>query len=116
MPGFPVAARDNGHELLEQCSQALAVMESNGEGLSPGQREGAMYCLGFVRGVTKMVTISHILKPGGQVFCPPREGISTGPAVKVLVRYLEAHPERLHASKVTLAAAAFMQAWPCTGP
>ncbi len=109
----PAAAVDNGHELLDQCANAVVVLEGRGGGLSADGAQAASYCLGYVRGVTKIVTISHMLKPGGQMFCPPPEGIATDRAVRILVSYLRQHPERLHASKVTLAAAAFMQAWPC---
>ncbi|MDZ7751095.1 MAG: Rap1a/Tai family immunity protein [Gammaproteobacteria bacterium] len=107
-------APDNGHRLLAECRAAQALLAD--APLDATTREGAMYCLGYLRGVTRIVTIGHHLKPQGQLFCPPREGIRSRDAVEVLVRYLEAFPERLPAPRVTLVAAAFMRAWPCTPP
>lgn len=112
-PG-PAGAADNGHELLAQCRSAVALLD----GAAPeqaGAREDAHFCLGFVQGITNVVSIGYYVKPDGQMFCPPDGGIDPREAVRLLVDYLDAHPERLHARKVTLAAAAFMQAYPC-GP
>jgi len=108
------SAPDNGHLLLAECRAAQALLAE--EPLDAVAREGAMHCLGYLRGVTRIVTIGRHLKPQGQLFCPPRTGIRTRDAVAVLVGYLEDFPERLPAQRVTLVAAAFMRAWPCTPP
>lgn len=112
LPGW--ATDHNGHGLLAQCRAAQQLVAE--APLPPAGREAAMYCLGYVRGITRFVVISQLLKPGSQMFCPPPQGIRTRDAVDVVVDYLEDHPERLSAQKVTLAAAAFMRAWPCTPP
>ncbi len=108
------SAPNNGHLLLEECRAAQALLAE--EPLDAAAREGAMHCLGYLRGVTRIVTIGRHLKPQGQLFCPPRAGIRSRDAVEVLVGYLEDFPERLPAQRVTLVAAAFMRAWPCTPP
>lgn len=114
--GLPAAqgAPNNGHLLLAECRAAQALLAD--ATLDAAAREGAMHCLGYLRGVTRIVTIGRHLKPQGQLFCPPRAGIRSRDAVKVLVGYLEEFPERLPAPRVTLVAAAFMRAWPCTPP
>lgn len=107
-------AADTGRELLDQCTKALALLAGQGAALSEADRNDASFCLGFVQGVTNIVSISYYVKPRGQMFCPPPgEVIPLDAAVKALVDYLKAHPERLSARKVTLAAAAFMKAYPC---
>ena len=112
--GLPAHARDNGKELLEQCSKALTLIEGDASTLSAADRNDAYFCLGFVQGVTNIVSISYYVKPRGQMFCPPPNAtIPLDAAVHALVDYLKAHPERLSARKVTLAAAAFMKAYPC---
>jgi hypothetical protein len=111
----PADARDDGHELLRQCGAAVRELDRQA-GLEPEARLGAQYCFGFVAGITNVVSIAYHLKPDGQLFCPPDGGIAPRAAVRVLVEYLKSHPERLHARKVTLAAAAFMQAYPCLPP
>lgn len=109
-----VAAADTGTELLDQCTKALQLLAGHGAALSEADRNDASFCLGFVQGVTNIVSISYYVKPRGQMFCPPPgEAIPLDAAVKALVDYLKAHPERLSARKVTLAAAAFMKAYPC---
>ena len=104
----------HGEHLLAQCRAAQALLAD--KVLPPATREEAMYCLGYVRGITRIVTIGGLLKPGGQLFCPPPRGIRTRDAVEVLVDYLEEFPERRASQKVTLATAAFMRAWPCEPP
>jgi Rap1a immunity proteins len=44
--------------------------------------------------------------------CPPN-GSNIFQAAKVVVAYLDAHPERLHESFLGLAITAIAQAWPC---
>ena len=44
--------------------------------------------------------------------CPPT-GSTTGQAVRIVVSFLEAHPERLHEDFTDLAMEALRQAWPC---
>lgn len=107
-------APNNGHRLLAECRAAQALLAD--APLDAAAREGAMHCLGYLRGVTRIVTIGRHLKPQGQLFCPPRRGIRSRDAVDVLLRYLEEFPERLPAQRVTLVAAAFMRAWPCAPP
>lgn len=110
-PGALASASLDGHHLLAECAAATALI--GGETLAPGQRDGAMHCLGFVDGITRIAAIGHLLRPGSQMFCPPPEGIATEDGVAVLVAYLEEFPERRGAQAITLAAAAFMRAWPC---
>lgn len=112
--GACAPAQGNGHDLLAQCRAAGDLLD--GTSLAPEQREAARYCLGYLRGITRIVVIGHLLKPGSQLFCPPEKGIRTREAVAVVVDYLERFPERLGSQPVTLAAAAFMRAWPCTPP
>jgi len=44
--------------------------------------------------------------------CPP-SGATVGQAVRVIVAYIDAHPERLHEQFEPLALEALQQAWPC---
>jgi hypothetical protein len=41
------------------------------------------------------------------------EGTRIGQRVKVVIRYVESHPARMHESFVVLAADALKDAWPC---
>jgi len=46
------------------------------------------------------------------MFCAP-EGVTDGQAMKVVLRFLDNHPERLHQPALTLAVVALQEAWPC---
>jgi hypothetical protein len=43
----------------------------------------------------------------------PAEGVTQGQAVAVVVKYIEARPERMHESFGKLALLALVTAWPC---
>lgn len=108
---------DNGHELLDDCATAVALMDGRLPEPRAEDRLRAGYCIGFVQGLTQIVAVSYHLKPQGGLFCPPEnDTIHLDDAVRALVAYLKRHPERLHARKVTLAAAAFIGAYPCPLP
>ena len=61
-------------------------------------------CVGFIDGLWYGV--------GGRDFCPPRE-VTSGQAVAVVVKYIEARPERMHEDFGKLAIEALTAAWPC---
>jgi hypothetical protein len=46
--------------------------------------------------------------------CPPAQG-SILESAKILLRYLDQNPDRLNEPGITLALAAFRDAWPCLG-
>jgi hypothetical protein len=45
-------------------------------------------------------------------FCPPK-GVTRNQTTAVVLKYLEAHPERLHMDFKMLASEALHEAWPC---
>jgi hypothetical protein len=42
------------------------------------------------------------------------EDVTTGQGLKVLVKYIDDHPEELHERTALLATRAFVKAWPCS--
>jgi hypothetical protein len=61
-------------------------------------------CGGYVAGLVYGV--------GGQEFCSPK-GVSIDEAVAVVIKYIEARPERMHEPFGGLALEALIAAWPC---
>jgi hypothetical protein len=61
-------------------------------------------CAGFVGGL--------LFGIGGNYFCPP-DRVTRNQAVAVVVKYIEARPERMHEPFGLLAAEALIAAWPC---
>jgi hypothetical protein len=61
-------------------------------------------CIGFIDGLGY-----------GIGFCQP-DGVTSGQAVAVVVKYIEARPERMHEDFGKLAIEALSAAWPCKPP
>jgi hypothetical protein len=59
------------------------------------------YCVGFLEGLGYTTD-----------FCQPK-GVTTNQAVAVVVKYIEARPERMHEDFRALALEALIAAWPC---
>jgi hypothetical protein len=60
--------------------------------------------MGFVEAFLTAYPILH--------FCPPKGG-TDGQAIAVVVKYIEARPERMHEQFGVFALEAFITAWPC---
>ena len=101
----PVAT---GNELLQWCKNVL----SNNEAESTSYTAG--YCTAVVITVGDLVkSINRDLGPKLQICVP--SGVSNGQMVRILVKYLEANPEKLHINATTLTILATQQAFPCKG-
>ena len=61
-------------------------------------------CAGFIEGLSYGV--------GGRDFCPPNE-VTARQAVAVVIKYIEARPQRMHEDFGKLAYEALTAAWPC---
>jgi Rap1a immunity proteins len=61
-------------------------------------------CAGFIEGLRYGV--------GGRDFCP-LNGVTTVQSVAVVVKYIEARPQRMHEDFGKLAIEALKAAWPC---
>ena len=49
------------------------------------------------------------------LICPPSEGVPTDQLIRVVRKFLEANPERLHSTGRLLVFGAIRSAWPCPG-
>lgn len=68
----------------------------------------AHFCSGVVHG---LVAVGPLL-PAGLQFCPP-EASSPSELARVVVKYVEAQPQRMHEDFRQLTLEAFHNAWPC---
>ena len=95
----PASAQDrnSANYLLPGCKSWL---DRGTKPLAPDEA----FCAGFVIGLGYGV--------GGNHFCPPN-GATNNQAVAVVVKYIEARPERMHEPFHTLALEALTAAWPC---
>jgi hypothetical protein len=91
------ASRSNGNDLLLTCTENSKRMD----GMSHGDFASG-YCLGFVEGVS--LSSSDICAP---------EDVTAGQGTRVVLKYLQDHPEQLHEGSAILVRKALSIAFPC---
>jgi hypothetical protein len=101
--------------IILNCGSALAAEHQSADAVMvgcrafnlnptpPGQYTAAGFCGGLVEGLTW----------AAPDVCPPPE-VTTGQAVRVVVKYIDDRPERLHERFNKLALEALRAAFPCT--
>jgi Rap1a immunity proteins len=97
---MPASAQDTttANQMLPGCKGLLDNSMTSGVSVYQQGR-----CGGYVAG---------LVYGGGQEFCSPK-GVSIGQAVAVVIKYIEARPERMHEPFADLALEALKAAWPC---
>jgi hypothetical protein len=101
----------DGQKLLRDCQANIRVAERT-------HREGsvevlqAAFCAGYVLGVADLHGIETLTRPALRVFCLP-ETWEVLQGIRVVVRYLQTHPEQLHLVGATLVYVALHEAFPC---
>jgi Rap1a immunity proteins len=106
-----VARVGTGSELLDTCTRVAVVKTLRDDNtddwihdkIVTGMASGA--CYGFIKAVKQLGEI------GGQ-FCPS-DTITYGQEQKIVLKYLNDHPEKLHLPSTFLVREAFRGAFPC---
>lgn len=104
-----------GEMMLAKCAKGLTYKES--PALTERDVRDILYCSGYVRGfmdgvdVGQTAMLSHSHAGAARTSCAP--DVSTGQGMRVFLKYLGDHPERLHEPAYILMWAALSQAWPC---
>ncbi|ERH56497.1 Rap1a/Tai family immunity protein [Pseudomonas simiae] len=101
------AHAETGNEMAENCRAFLK------EKIPSDKYFNAGVCAGFVHGVTDTLVLARVASPETIAICIPHEGFTMGQAAKVLLKYLDDHPETLHENVSMLAAQAYRAAYPC---
>ena len=118
-PYAGAAEKIDGNDLLQQCQHSIRLDETKTYA-DVTTLMGAVHCLGFVNGLIILNRFYEAqIKPEGKrtqlrlLFCLP-SGMPTIQAIRVIVRYLETHPERLHEDGSWLTILALNNAFPCS--
>lgn len=90
-----------GQGLLTACTTTTS--DSAGDLVAATLDYGA--CMGFIKAVSQTLILASQL-------CQPEE-ITFGQAQKIVVKYLNDHPERLHIASAWLVREALLGAFPC---
>jgi hypothetical protein len=91
-------AADPANLILPGCKVFLSAT-------TPMEHLSAGRCMGIVEGIAFMGFTEHF-------FCPPKD-VTSGQALTVVIRYIEARPERMHEEFQKLVLEALTAAWPC---
>jgi len=107
----------DGNHLLAGCQLALAGFDRPSDKVSAADALRTGVCIGFLQGVAdahqwdtlRSAEVGHLLP---RAFCVPAS-VTAPQQARVLLAFLNAHPERLSENGVGLVYAAFAEAWPC---
>ena len=119
----------DGNELLRQCKAYTNLLNLPNvrdtddpdvlRAMARGDFANGMHCLGYVTGVVddhfscqlSEASASAALDPAKN-FCLPG-GVTPNQTVRVVVKWLQDHPARLHESAIELAISALKENFPC---
>lgn len=100
-------------DLYRNCKEALKVSESST--IPPGTnmlRVGL--CLGLIEGVKNTIAVLQTGLPAGKAqVCWKESGMSNIQGAKIIIKYLDDHPNQLSENQTAVTMYAFKEAFPC---
>ncbi|WP_095148049.1 Rap1a/Tai family immunity protein [Pseudomonas sp. Irchel s3a18] len=102
----------DGNQLLRSCKAMLAAADN--PRISTGVSELELgQCIGLTEGARNtMLVLNPSLSPDMQT-CFPETGTQNGQGIRIVIQYLEAHPQLLNEDASLLAVLAYKTAYPC---
>ena len=110
----PSAAYADGNAILPKCQAAIRVGEGDARAFDAKDLADANFCIGLAQGVTQTLRALQTVVPG--IACLPPDGIPNGQAIRVFLKFLTDHPEKLHEAETFLLTQALHDAFPCAAP
>lgn len=108
------ASRYTGTALLAECNEVLTFAQGAAESqLQSNNQIGASYCMGMVNGMMALNAIYQARGEGSALFCPPGTPVTNIQGARLVVDYLETHPDQLEWDAGSLMYFAFVRAYPC---
>jgi Ssp1 endopeptidase immunity protein Rap1a len=104
------AQSGDGSELLRKCG--AGVKAADGKMLTEQEIIGATWCAGYLQGVSDMHAILTAM--GTQPLACVPEGVLLGEEARIVVKFLEVHPEWLRMDGRLLIAAALKEKFACS--
>ena len=112
IPWGGLNATETAIEFLRACGST--VKQADGLPVSDKERIESIWCLCYISGFADSLRLSSSLfKPQNQKACLPEEGASGEQLVRVVTKWLKAHPESLHESGRMQVMIALTNAFPC---
>ena len=110
-----VSSKYSGSVLLDECQQVLDFVRTTA--LDSQQRDsnltGASYCMGMINGMMALNAIYQAKSGASALFCPPTSPVTNIQGARLVVDYLEQHPEQQKWDAASLMYFAFAEAYPC---
>ena len=105
----------DGNHLLQMCNNTVKIL--SGTAIDDEVTEAMMFdagiCIGMIAGISRTLIAMHDAGAGKRGACLPARPATNEQAARMIIRYLEAHRDRLHLPGGDLALAAFREAYPC---
>ena len=98
---------DDGRTLLEHCGNGLRVIDTSTNHLFDGG-----YCMAYIRGFADGYTLAGSKRPVEEQICVPAS-VSLEQLMRVMKKYLEDNPNKLHQNAAILTSSALRNAFPC---
>lgn len=102
-----------GTTLQERCR----TINQDHESLTQRQQNDLISCLGYIRGTLDTIETWRNIEPRTadvmvRNTCVPNE-VSAGQAAKIIIKYLDAHPENLHFDGPVIITLIMRETYPC---
>ena len=104
---FSLNANADGNSLLKNCKALIEVDQGN----SIANPIGVGQCAGYLQGMSDLNAL-YLSYKQPTFFCMPSK-VNNGQKAKVIVKYLNDHPEKLLEIDGGIVLMAFMDAFPC---
>lgn len=107
----------DGNDLLSKCRPFFDDFEGHPDTTTtPNQNFDSGYCVGYVAGVLDLeATWDSVEEKSSKIrhFCVPGDGIPGGQVLRILKKWLDKNPEKLHWRADSIIHAALLEAFPC---
>jgi len=108
---------ETGNDLLRACADTVHLLDRDSQ-LADTEMWSAFHCSGYVAGFVDGYVLAedmeyHRVGSSHPLFCVREGGLVASQEVRIFVKWLRDHPERLHESGRVLLTIALEQAFPC---
>ena len=107
----PLAAKNvDGNDLLSRCLPLVKILDGDID-RSAKEMTNAHRCLDYLSGFLDGFRVARDV-PSVNI-CTPKEGVQGGQTARIVVRYLQQNPAKIHESARVSISVAMAKAFPC---
>jgi len=102
----------DGNDLLPMCQTGIEISDGNGKNVSASRSIDAIHCSIYIQGFLDGIAVAQVAPGATKILCFP-EGVNGLQMVRVVVKWLQDHPARLHEPAYSCVFAAVHDAFAC---